>query len=39
MYDFNPLTSMDILPLPTDEHANLDGKKKTDFVKELHARI
>ena len=24
---------MDISPLPTNEHANLDGKEKTDFVK------
>ena len=39
MYDFNPLTPMDILPLPTNEHANLNGKEKTNFVKELHARV
>ena len=38
MYSFNPLKPMDILPLPTNEHANLDGKEKVDFVKELHAR-
>ena len=25
---FNLLTPMDILPLPTNEHANLDGKEK-----------
>ena len=38
VYDFNPLTPMDILPLPTNEHANLDDKKKKDFV-ELHAIV
>ena len=39
VYGFNPLTPLDILPLPTNEHANLDGKKKADFVKDLHAKV
>ena len=39
VYGFNPLTHVDILPLPINEHANLDGKKKADFVKDLHARV
>jgi hypothetical protein len=39
VYGFNPLTPVEILPLPTNEHANLDGKKKADFVNELHARV
>ncbi|XP_031287923.1 uncharacterized protein LOC116146645 [Pistacia vera] len=39
VYGFNALTHVDILPLPTNEHANLDGKKKTDFVKDLHVRV
>lgn len=40
VYGFNPLTYVDILPLLTNEHANLDGKKKkADFVKGLHARV
>ncbi|XP_031276789.1 uncharacterized protein LOC116135233 [Pistacia vera] len=39
VYGFNPSTPLDILPLPTNEHANLDGKKKADFVKDLHARV
>ena len=39
VYGFNPLAPMDILPLPTNEHANLDGKEKTGFVKELRARV
>ena len=39
MYSFNPLTSLDLLPLPVKERVNLDGKKKADFVKELHAKV
>ena len=26
-------------PSPPNEHANLDGKEKVDFVKELHASV
>ena len=33
VYGFNPLTSLDLTPLPFSERANLDGKKKTEFVK------
>ncbi|RDX82471.1 hypothetical protein CR513_36732, partial [Mucuna pruriens] len=36
VYDFNPLTPLDILTLSTNEHANLDGKQKTEFVRKLH---
>ena len=39
LYSFNPLTPIDILPLPTNEHANLDGMKMTAFVKDLHAKV
>jgi len=39
VYGFNPLTPLDILPFPTNEFTNLDGKKKADFVRELHARV
>ncbi|XP_044489105.1 uncharacterized protein LOC123213695 [Mangifera indica] len=38
VYSFNPLT-LDFLPLPTNERANIDGKKKADFVKDLHAKV
>ena len=38
VYGFNPLTPMDLLPLPL-EKANLDGKQKADFVKVLHERV
>ncbi|GKV11452.1 hypothetical protein SLEP1_g22712 [Rubroshorea leprosula] len=37
-YGFNPLTSLDLLPLPIDEQASLDEKKKAEVVKQLHER-
>ncbi|XP_006366953.1 uncharacterized protein [Solanum tuberosum] len=36
VYGFNPLTPLDLLPLPTNDFANLDGKKK---AKEAHNKI
>jgi hypothetical protein len=39
VYGFNPLTPLDILLLPTNEFVNLDGKKKADAIKELHAQV
>ncbi|RDX73701.1 hypothetical protein CR513_46656, partial [Mucuna pruriens] len=39
VYGFNPLTPLDILTLPTNEHTNLDGKQKAKFIKELHAKV
>jgi len=39
VYCFNPLTPLDILPLPTNEFANLDGTKKADTIRELHAKV
>ncbi|GKV11634.1 hypothetical protein SLEP1_g22874 [Rubroshorea leprosula] len=38
-YGFNPLTSLDLLPLPIDEQASLDEKKKAELVKQLHERV
>ncbi|GKV43147.1 hypothetical protein SLEP1_g50480 [Rubroshorea leprosula] len=38
VYGFNPLTPLDLLPLPIDEQASLDGKKKAEVVKQLHER-
>lgn len=38
-YGFNLLTSLDILPLPTKDHTNLNGKKKVEFGKELHVKV
>ncbi|XP_028756061.1 uncharacterized protein LOC114715390 [Neltuma alba] len=39
VYGFNPLPPLDILPLPSNEQANLDGKKKAEFVQGLHAKV
>ncbi len=38
VYGFNPLTPMDLFPLPIDERASLDGKKKAELVKSIHAK-
>ncbi|GKV11020.1 hypothetical protein SLEP1_g22309 [Rubroshorea leprosula] len=38
VYGFNPLTPLDLLPLPIDEQASLDGNKKAEVVKQLHER-
>jgi len=39
VYGFNPLTPLDLIPLPVDERVNLDGNKKAQVVKDLHAKI
>ncbi|KAJ9536652.1 hypothetical protein OSB04_un000201 [Centaurea solstitialis] len=38
VYGFKPLTPMDLTPLPMSEHLNLDGKKKAEFVKQIHEK-
>ncbi|GKV30793.1 hypothetical protein SLEP1_g39569 [Rubroshorea leprosula] len=38
VYGFNPLTPLDLLPLPIDERASLDWKKKAKVVKQLHEK-
>ena len=38
VYGFNPLTPLDLSHLPMFEHANLDDKKKTEFVKQIHEK-
>ena len=39
VYGFNPLTPLDLAPLPSSEHTSLDGKKKAKFVHRLHEAI
>ena len=39
VYGFNPLTPLDFLHLPISEQVNLDGKKKAEFVKQLHEKV
>ena len=36
VYCFNRLTPLDLSPLPMFEHVNLEGKKKSEFVKKIH---
>jgi len=38
VYGFNPLTPLDLSPLPEHEHTNLDGQKRADFVKQIHEK-
>nr|XP_027120893.1 uncharacterized protein LOC113737958 [Coffea arabica] len=39
VYGFNPLTPLDLVPLPSNERAHLDGKKRAEFVKQLHEKV
>ncbi|KAL5837241.1 hypothetical protein ACOSQ3_014410 [Xanthoceras sorbifolium] len=38
VYGFNPLTPLDLSPLPMSEHVNLDGKRKAELVKQIHEK-
>ena len=38
IYGFNPLTPLDLMPLPLSVRAKLDGKKKVEFVKKIHEK-
>ncbi|XP_017620573.1 uncharacterized protein LOC108464811 [Gossypium arboreum] len=39
VYGFNLLTPLDLLPLPSNQLVHVDGKKKAEFVKQLHQRV
>ncbi|XP_052490767.1 uncharacterized protein LOC128043016 [Gossypium raimondii] len=39
VYGFNPLTPLDLLPLPNDQFVHVDAKKKAKYVKELHQKV
>jgi len=40
VYGFNPLTPMDLLPLPTSfDFIHKEGVAKSDFVKKMHEKI
>ena len=39
VYGFNPLTPLDLLPLPVNEMPSLDGEKKAEMVKKLHESV
>ncbi|KAM7519337.1 hypothetical protein LguiB_018299 [Lonicera macranthoides] len=38
VYGFNPLSPLDLTPLPLSEQVNLDGKKKAELVKQIHEK-
>jgi hypothetical protein len=38
VYGFNPLTVLDLMPLPLSEIASLDGKKEVEMVNKLRAK-
>ena len=39
VYGFNPLTPLDLLPLPVNEMTSLDGQKKAEIVKKLYESV
>ncbi|KAL2526664.1 reverse transcriptase [Abeliophyllum distichum] len=39
VYGFNPLTPLDLIPLPVDERTSLDGHRKADMVKHIHDSV
>ena len=36
VYGFEPLTALEILPLPLHERVNMDVSKRADYMKKLH---
>ena len=38
VYGFNPLTPLDLIPLPINKRASLDGKQKAELVKSIHEK-
>ena len=39
VYGFNPLTPLDLIPLPVDERVSFDGNQKAQVMKDPHAKI
>ena len=39
VYGYNPLTPMDLIPLPVDERVSLAGNRKAKVVKKLHESV
>ena len=36
IYGFNPLSPLDILPLPLQEHTNMDASERASYIKKMH---
>jgi hypothetical protein len=39
IYGFNPLTPINLIPLPFEERVSLDGEKKAKMVRQLHEGV
>ncbi len=39
VYGFNLITQMDLMPIPIQERANVDGEKKAKMVKSMHKQV
>ena len=39
VYGFNPLTPLDLMPLPIDARGSMDGKEKVELVKSFHEKV
>ena len=39
VYGLNPLTPVDLIPLPLSEHVSLDRKRKAEVVRNLHEKV
>ncbi|OMO92563.1 Integrase, catalytic core [Corchorus capsularis] len=39
LYGFNPLTPLDLLSLTLSVQVDMDGQRKADYVRELHAKV
>ncbi|KAK1607543.1 hypothetical protein QYE76_031216 [Lolium multiflorum] len=38
VYDFKPISPLDLLPLPIHERVNMEASKRADFVKKIHVK-
>ncbi|KAL4388279.1 hypothetical protein GQ457_09G018050 [Hibiscus cannabinus] len=39
VYGFNPITPLDLLPLPREQVMNNDGQSKAEYVRQLHQQV
>ncbi|KAL4295931.1 hypothetical protein GQ457_12G014890 [Hibiscus cannabinus] len=39
VYGFNPITPLDLLPLPREQVMNKDGQSKAEYVRKLHQQV
>ena len=39
VYGINPLSPLDLVPLPINDRSSLEGAKKAELMKKIHARI